>query len=159
MASRGAKTGSLGAKLATTATLEPPCPDNRCTTSSFPEPHQPSSSKHSYGRGKHSHGVNPDNTGQHTHRLNRNDQRIHNNRVSPANGNSHIAPPAHPGSLGTTIFVERTEAPSPHPTKQMATQTGPLLRAYRAELKDEIARSDRREQRHKEAMGRLKEEA
>ena len=53
----------------------------------------------------------------------------------------------------------QTDTPSPPPTKQVATQTTPPLRDYRAELKAEIARSDRREQWHKEAMARLKEQA
>ena len=55
--------------------------------------------------------------------------------------------------------MEKTETPPPRPTKQVATQTGPPLRDYRAELKAEIARSDRREQWHKEAMARLQEQA
>ena len=55
--------------------------------------------------------------------------------------------------------MEKTETPPPRPTKQVATQTGPPLRDYRAELKEENARFDRREQRHKEAMARLKEDA
>ena len=55
--------------------------------------------------------------------------------------------------------VTQTKAPSPLPTKQAATQTGPPLRDYRAELKAEIARSDRREQWHKEAMAHLQEQA
>ena len=53
----------------------------------------------------------------------------------------------------------QTDTPSPPPTKQAATQTWPPLRDYRAKLKAEIARSDRREQWHKEAMARLKEQA
>ena len=51
------------------------------------------------------------------------------------------------------------EASSPLPTTQAATQIGPPLRDYRAELKAEIVRFDCREQWHKEAMARLKEEA
>ena len=41
----------------------------------------------------------------------------------------------------------------------MATQAGPLFRDYRAELKAEIVRSERLEKWHKEAMGRLREQA
>ena len=55
--------------------------------------------------------------------------------------------------------VTQTEAPSPFPTKQAATQIGPPLRDYRAELKAEIPRSDHREQWHKDAMALLKEQA
>ena len=44
-------------------------------------------------------------------------------------------------------------------TTQVTTQTGPPLRDYRAELKAEIARSERLEKWHKEAMGRLREQA
>ena len=57
------------------------------------------------------------------------------------------------------VVVEETETPPPQPTKQVATQTGPPLRDYRAELKEEIVRFDRQEQWHKETMARLKEEA
>ena len=76
---------------------------------------------------------------------------------------SHPQPIHDPSALlPPPVVVEKvtqTEAPSPLPTKQAATQTGPPLRDYRAELKAEIVRSDRREQWHKEAMARLKEQA
>ena len=47
----------------------------------------------------------------------------------------------------------------PHPrTTQVATQTGPPLRNYCAELKAEIARTERLK-RHNEAMSQLWEQA
>ena len=42
---------------------------------------------------------------------------------------------------------------------QVATQTWPPLCNYRAELKAEIARTERMEQRHNEAMGQLRGQA
>ena len=53
----------------------------------------------------------------------------------------------------------QTDTTSLPRTTQAATQTGPPLRDYRAELKAEIARSERLEKWHKEAMGRLREQA
>ena len=38
---------------------------------------------------------------------------------------------------------ENTESPPPRPTKEVATQTGPLLRDYRAELREEQRRTER----------------
>ena len=60
-----------------------------------------------------------------------------------------------------TESVKPTElaAPPPRPTKEEATQTGPPLRDYRAELREEQRRTERHEQRHQDAMARLKEEA
>ena len=49
---------------------------------------------------------------------------------------------------------------TPHPqTTQAATQTGPPLRNYRTELKAKIVRNERIEQRQKEAIGQLREQA
>ena len=53
----------------------------------------------------------------------------------------------------------QTDTTSLPQTTQAATQTEPLLRDYRAELKSEIARSERLEKWHKDAMARLKEQA
>ena len=53
----------------------------------------------------------------------------------------------------------QTDTTSLPRTTQAATQTGPPLRDYQAELKAEIAQSERLEKWHKEAMGRLKEQA
>ena len=76
---------------------------------------------------------------------------------------SHPQPIHEPSTLlPPPVVVEKvtqTEAPSPLPTKQTATQIEPPVRDYRVELKAEIAWSDRREQWHKEAMARLKEQA
>ena len=44
-------------------------------------------------------------------------------------------------------------------TTQAATQTGPPMRNYQAELKAEIARTKYVEQRHNEAIGQLQEQA
>ena len=55
--------------------------------------------------------------------------------------------------------MEKTDTPPPRPTKEVASQTEPLLRDYRAELKEEERRTERHEQRHQEAMAHLKEEA
>jgi hypothetical protein len=55
--------------------------------------------------------------------------------------------------------MEKTATPPPRPSKEVATQTEPPLRDYRAELKEEQRRTERHEQRHQEAMARLKEEA
>ena len=55
--------------------------------------------------------------------------------------------------------MEKTEIPPPRAPKEVATQTEPPLRDYRAELKEEQRRTERHEQRHQEAMARLKEEA
>ena len=57
------------------------------------------------------------------------------------------------------VVMEKTEAPSPRPTKQVATQTGPSLRDYRAELREEQRRAERHEQRHQDTMALLKEQA
>ena len=54
---------------------------------------------------------------------------------------------------------EKTESPPPRPTKEVATQTEPPLRDYRAELKEEQRRTERHDKQHQEAMARLKEEA
>ena len=53
--------------------------------------------------------------------------------------------------------VKPTElaAPPPRPTKQEATQAGPPLQDYRAELREEQRRTERHEQQHQEAMARL----
>ena len=55
--------------------------------------------------------------------------------------------------------MEKTEAPSPRPTKHAATETGPPLRDYRVELREEQRRAERHEQRHQDAMARLKKQA
>ena len=65
----------------------------------------------------------------------------------------------HTPSLPPLVIMDKftqTDTPSPPPTKQAATQTGTPLRDYRVELKAEIARSNHREQWHKEAMACLK---
>ena len=47
----------------------------------------------------------------------------------------------------------------PHPrTTQAATQTGPPLRNYRAELKAQIARAELAEQQHNDAIAQLREQ-
>mgnify|MGYP006973847085 CR=1 FL=1 len=53
----------------------------------------------------------------------------------------------------------QTDTTSLPRSKQAATQIGPPLREYRAELKAEIVRSERREKWHTEAMACLKEQA
>ena len=65
-------------------------------------------------------------------------------------------------TLPPPVFMEQfaqTDRISLPRTTQAATQTGPPLWNYRAELKAEIARSERMEHWHKEAMGRLREQA
>ena len=117
MASRIAKGGVLRAKLATAATLEPPCPDFRGLTSLFPKPEpeyytaprwRPSSPKSNHGRGKHNNGLGPDDRGQHNNglgphgRCQHNDglgpdgRGMYNNGVGPIDGGRLTAPSAHP---------------------------------------------------------------
>ena len=50
-------------------------------------------------------------------------------------------------------------APPPRPTREVAIQTRPSLRVYRAELREEQRWTERHEQRHQDAIARLKEEA
>ena len=92
MVSRRAKAGVPRAKLATTATLEPPCPNQRGLTSLFPKPEleyyysprwRPSSPKGSHGRGKHNNGLGPDNRGKHNTRLGPDSRGKHNDRLGP----------------------------------------------------------------------------
>ena len=59
----------------------------------------------------------------------------------------------------TSQPLSTTIAPSPRLTQEVATQTGPPLRDYRAELREEQWRTERHERHHQEAMARLKEEA
>ena len=54
---------------------------------------------------------------------------------------------------------ETTIAPSLRLTYEVATQTGPPLRDYRAELRDEQRRTERHDRQHQEDMARQKEEA
>ena len=54
---------------------------------------------------------------------------------------------------------ETTVDPSFRLTHEAATQTGPPLRDYRAELRDEQRRTERHDRQHQEDMARQKEEA
>ena len=55
-------------------------------------------------------------------------------------------------------YAQTDTVPQPQ-TTQAATQTRPPLRNYRAELKAEIAQTERMEQRHNEEIGQLREQA
>ena len=77
---------------------------------------------------------------------------------APTLQTSHGSTPPLPPPVVMEQFAQ-TDTTSLPRTTQAATQTGPLLRNYRAELKAKIARSERLEKWHKETMGRLREQA
>ena len=82
--------------------------------------------------------------------------------IPPTTAHTPTEPQPTVEACGTNEPVQPNDTtvdPSFRLTHEAATQTGPPLRDYRAELRDEQRRTDRHDRQHQEEMARQKEEA